>query len=90
MKEELSECCPEEYDLAAQVVCSGEEGLLALCTIHATLCDASLRHSSRRFNPLKEYANVAVVGGQDEILSQQKLMTVADGIDFPGESICMH
>ena len=103
MEEELAECCLQEQELAAQVIVSSEEGLLAWKAVHAALRTMPVRPKrdtsrdglkkidsqkglSRRFNPLKEYTNVSVLGVQDEmLLSQQKLMTIVGSIDFVGK-----
>lgn len=89
-REELAGCCFEEHDLAAQVLVGHRESLLALDAVHAALrkrqSGSSEDCADPSFDPLKEYANVAVLCTQDKIvLSQQKLMTVADGMDFAGE-----
>lgn len=81
--EELSECCSEEHYLAAQALVSREESLLALEAVHAALKQLGSGGQDPNFDPFKEYVNVALPGARDEaMLSQQKVMTLADSIDF--------
>lgn len=93
-REELLQCSLDEHDVAAQVMTSCEETLLALNAVHAALRQYQLGTTgkmqgngpSNQFNPSKEYTNVAILGVQEEMmLNQQKLMTLAGNIDFPGE-----
>ena len=96
-REELLLCSFEEHDVAAQVMTSHEEILPALDAVHAALRQWQLGaayqqgyDSTNKFNPSKEYTNVAILGAQEEMmLSQQKLMALASSVDFPGECVCM-
>lgn len=91
--QELNGCTLEEHQMAVEVISSSEKGRESLKVVALALRKwwaggvSEENHAEEdRFNPIKEYVNLAIPGSSaHRILSQQKLMAVESSMDCTGE-----